>query len=361
MRVASIGLTLALCVACSDGASTSSAPDGSVPVNPDGGGSDSSPGPDSGKPPLDSGGPSVGIAAKYPGDLGIDKDPAVVWVENFEEGSVGAVTGRYDDSKNAAGMTLVSDIAPKSGGKASMKMTASGDGANATDLYKRLDPGYEDWYVRWYAKYQPSIQWHHSGVWFGGYNPATSYPSPQAGLKPNGDDRITVAIEPIYGVGSGAARFDFYNYWMNMHSWMAVPSGSQAYYGNGLVHQNTFTVDETKWSCLEVHVKLNPDPTNATGGMLEVWKNNTLVASFDDAGPKGYWIRDKFCPPGANGKECTDYPAPFDTVMDLQWRSTTSLKLNYFWPQNYITQAGVTGEVQYDDMVVATSRVGCIQ
>src|SRR5262245_15199034 len=50
------------------------------------------------------------IASKYPGDVGIDKDPAVVWVENFEEGSVAAVTARYDDKKNEAGMALVPDV-----------------------------------------------------------------------------------------------------------------------------------------------------------------------------------------------------------------------------------------------------------
>jgi hypothetical protein len=48
-------------------------------------------------------------------------------------------------------------------------------------------------------------------------------------------------------------------------------------------------------------------------------------------------------------------------VLDLQARTTTSLKLNYFWPQNYITAAGTTGTVQFADMVVATTRVGCLQ
>jgi hypothetical protein len=48
-------------------------------------------------------------------------------------------------------------------------------------------------------------------------------------------------------------------------------------------------------------------------------------------------------------------------VLDLQWRTTPSLQLNYFWPQNYITQSGVTGSMQFADMIVATKRVGCIQ
>jgi len=307
-----------------------------------------------------SGGP--GIADKYPGDVGIDQDPAVVWVENFEEGSVPAVTARYDDKKNEAGMALVPDVPAKSGGMASMKWVAGGNGSDATDVFKML-PDHEELYTRWYAKYQKGIMWHHTGVWVGGYNPPSKWPSPQAGLKPNGDDRFSVSIEPVFGVGGASPRLDFYNYWMQMHSWMDIPSGPTAYYGNPLVHQNSFTVDEDQWMCLEVHIKLNTDPASAKGGVLEVWKNDALVQRYDETGVKGYWIKDKFCPNGADGKECTDYPpAPNTPIvpLDLQYRSTTALKLNAFWPQNYVTNAP-EGAVQYDDMVVATARVGCLK
>jgi hypothetical protein len=303
-------------------------------------------------------GGGVGLAAKYPHDQGLAQDPAVIWAENFEEGSVAAVTARYDDHKNAAGMALVADVPAKSGGQASLKLTA-GVAANATDLFKQL-PGSDEWYVRWYAKYQAGVQWHHSGVWFGGYNPSSKWPSPQAGLKPNGDDRFSVSIEPVFGVGGSSPRLDTYDYWMKMHSWMDSPSGSTAYYGNATIHQNAFTVDEGAWMCLEVHLRLNDDPASAHGAVLEVWKNDLLVQRFDGAGPLGYWIKDKFCPTGADGKECTDYPAPADTVLDLQMRSTSALQLNAFWPQNYITQ-GPDGWVEYDDMVVATGRIGCLQ
>jgi hypothetical protein len=39
----------------------------------------------------------------------------------------------------------------------------------------------------------------------------------------------------------------------------------------------------------------------------------------------------------------------------LQFRSTTALKLNAFWPRAYLT-VGEAGSVGYDDMVVATER-----
>ncbi len=308
------------------------------------------------------GGSGPGIASKYPGDVGIDQDPTVVWAENFEEGSVDAVTARYDSFQDAPGMQLVADVAPGSGGKASIKWTSSGSGANATDLYKKL-PNHDELWVRWYAKYQAGVLWHHAGVWFGGYDPPIPYPNPQAGLKPNGDDRFAIAVEPAFNIGAANPRLDFYNYWMTMHSWMAMPMGNTAYYGNSIVHQSAFTVDEDQWMCLEVHAKMNGDVTSSSGAVLEVWKNDALVQHFDGAAAVGYWIRDKFCPTGADGSECTDYPPPQGTQMiplDLQWRSTQNLTLNYFWPQNYITD-DPGGDLQLDDMVVATTRIGCIQ
>lgn len=303
---------------------------------------------------------SSGLSSKYPGDQGIDKDPDVVWYEGFEEANVDAVVARYNDAKKS-GLSLDSDVPPKSSGQKSMKMTASGSGPNAADLFKRLDPGYDELFVRYYAKYQSGVQWHHTGVWIGGYNPASNWPSPQAGLKPNGNDRFSVSIEPV---GSGAnPRLDYYNYWMKMHSWMDNPSGSTAYYGNTLVHDAGFKVDDDQWMCIEIHIKLNPNPASGAGAELGVWKDDVSVIQYNDTSPMGYWLKDKFCPDGATSASCTDYPPSPSTpkvALDLQYRNTTALKLNAFWPQNYITKGGA-GSVSYDHMVVAKSRVGCMQ
>jgi hypothetical protein len=317
---------------------------------------DTKPTPDT-KPPAPDAPTGVGLAAKYPGDKGIDKDPDVVFAEDFEEGSVAQVVARYDDSKNQAGMTLVSTVPAKSSGKAALQMNAGGS-ATATDLYTRLLPGYDKLYVRYYVRYQGGVQWHHTGVWIGGYNPATAWPSPQAGIKPAGDDRFSVAIEPMGAGSNPGPRLDFYNYWMKMHSHNGVD-----YWGNTLIHQQGFQVENDTWMCLEIMVKVNPSPSSGAGAELAVWKNDALVQHFTDKAPLGYWIKDKFCPSGADDPSCTNYPPPPGTVLiplDLQLRSTTALKINYFWPQNYIT-SGPAGNVTYDDMVIAKVRVGCLQ
>src|SRR6185503_8434609 len=104
------------------------------------------------------------LSDKYPGDVGLGGDSAVVWFEDFEEGSVGAVVARYNQAQGQARMQLVTD-APKG---SALALTAGG-AVSAVDLYKQL-PDHDDVFVRWYVKYDANIPWHHSGMWFGGYN-----------------------------------------------------------------------------------------------------------------------------------------------------------------------------------------------
>lgn len=299
------------------------------------------------------GGGTQFLSGRYPCDAGIASDPAVVWAENFEEGSVSAVTSRYNDYKNPSGMALVADRPAGSCGTSAMRFTAGG--ANpATDLYKHLPTGQDELYVRWYAKYEAGAHWHHSGVWFGGYNPPSDWPNPQAGTRPTGSDRISVALEPVWGIGAPNPMLDFYNYWVQMHT---CSSCGGSYWGNALISRSAFVAPDNTWACLEVHAKLNGDPASDAGAELEVWRNDSLIQHFPETGGAGYWVQDHFCPAGADGPQCaysTSAPGP----LDLQFRTTTALQLNYFWPQNYITDSTL-GSVSFDDMVVATVRIGC--
>ena len=110
------------------------------------------------------------LAGKYPGDIGIGSDSAVVLYENFEEGSVATVVSRYDSHTNSPGMALVTDHPTNGPGSHAMQLT-SGGANSATDLYKSFGPGYDELYFRYYVKYPTSGPYHHSGLWIGGYNP----------------------------------------------------------------------------------------------------------------------------------------------------------------------------------------------
>src|SRR5438046_5695894 len=76
---------------------------------------------DSNRPPS----PPAGeprLADRYPCDRGIAGDPAVVWAENFEEGSVSAVPARYSDYKNPGGMDRFTGTPAGTTGAASVRV-----------------------------------------------------------------------------------------------------------------------------------------------------------------------------------------------------------------------------------------------
>src|SRR6056297_3504570 len=57
-----------------------------------------------------------GIAAKYPGDIGIEQDPAVIFVESFED-SVDEICSHWESSSGKPIMSKSDEVLPGSGGK----------------------------------------------------------------------------------------------------------------------------------------------------------------------------------------------------------------------------------------------------
>lgn len=305
---------------------------------------------------------AITLSAMYPGDIGMATDSNVVWYENFEN-TLPNITSRYNDVLGVNNMSLSSDKPEKSTGTKSIKFYADAN-ATTTHLYKNFansSYGYDELWVRYYVKYANNVYWHHSSVWFGGYYPPLNYPHPRAGTKPAGNDRFSIAFEPYTNGTVANPQFDFYNYWMQMHSWMSSPSGSTAYYGNSLLHNTSVVATDNTWICLEIHLKLNTDMSSTAGAVLDLWVNDAPIQQYIQTSPLGYWIRDKFCPSTTTDKACTDYKTsstPLETL-NQQYRNTSNLKLNYIWLQNYIT-SNPGGNLWYDDLVVAKKRIGCI-
>ncbi len=300
------------------------------------------------------------LSARYPGDVGMAGDPAVVWVEDFEGATVDDIVARYEDHKNTAGMDLVADVPAGSAGSRSMAMHAGGPQEDATDFFKAFDTGYDEWYVRWYVKHEPDAAYHHTGVWFGGYNPPTDWPNPQAGTRPGGDDRFSIALEAMDAPAGELDHLDFYNYWMRMHTYTDEPD--PPYWGNNLVNHSATAYDDG-WMCVEVHTRLNPAMDSGAGAMLRLWIDDAPIVSFTDDEGHGWWVADHFCPSSADLPACTDYPPDDGQAMiplDLQMRTVPELQLSHFWPQNYTTEDQET-TVWYDDMVIATKRIGCLR
>src|SRR5688572_21993450 len=97
------------------------------------------------------------IAALYPGDVGIEAHPDVIFVERFEESSLGTVFARWTDVLNGSAMSLSADVPTASVGSKSLNIPWQGGGLNnGGHLYKQLSPLDDTLYVRYYIKYPTS-------------------------------------------------------------------------------------------------------------------------------------------------------------------------------------------------------------
>jgi len=290
--------------------------------------------------------PVVGLASKYVGDVGIAKDPAVVFVEGFEGGDLEAVWSRWESLQSKEIMSLSPETPVGSGGKRSLLMTHIGGQGTGGHLYRRLLPGYEKLHVRFYVKFDPGCYPIHHFVHLGGYYPPTPWPQGGAGTRPKGDERFSTGVEP-YGA---EWRWDFYSYWMGMRS---SPEGKS--WGHDFINDKSLVVDRGRWICVELMMKMN-SPEAESNGEQALWidgrpwtTDGQTVSHLGQGSPRGKWVWDSFLP-DPNGQ-------PFE---GFRWRSTDDLNLNYLWLLLYITKAppGHVSKVWFDDIVVARDYIG---
>lgn len=302
----------------------------------------------------------AGLAAKYRGDAGIEKDPNVVFVEDFEEASLAEMTKRWESVSSPEIMSLSADAPPGSGGKQSLLMTHVGGKGSGGHLYRRLLPGYEELYVRFYVKFDAGCAPIHHFFHVGGYNPPTPYPQGGAGERPRGDDRLSVGIEPF----GDAWVWDYYTYWMEMRG--SPPRGQT--WGNTFVRDPQLKVPRGKWVNAELRIKMND--VGDTNGEMALWIDGRRVSHLGKGFPRGKWVYDKFIPgEGGDGVRWSDVKgggesftvpaggAPFE---GLRWRRDGRLKVNFLWVLNYITDApdGHVSKVWFDHIVVARQHIG---
>jgi hypothetical protein len=289
-----------------------------------------------------------GLANKYLGDEGIVSDPNVIFVEDFEQGSVDSMKSRWDEVKNIEMMSLSTDVPEGSAGRNCLLMTHIGGKGTGSHLYRRLLPGYEQLYVRFYVKFDQDCYPIHHFFHVGGYNPPTAWPQGGAGIRPAGNERFTTGVEPF----GRAWRWDFYSYWMGMRS---SPDGKS--WGHDFINDAELKAQRGKWTCVELMMKMN-NPVTEGNGEQALWidgkpwqKQGQIISHFGKGFPKGKWVWDSFTPDPAG--------TPFE---GFRWRSDERLNLNFLWVLLYITDApaGHISKVWFDHIVVARQYIGPI-
>ena len=281
--------------------------------------------------------PSGSIASRFPGDVGIETDSNVVFVERFDQSVLSTLFSRWTDILNGSAMSFSTDAPAGSPVPTSLSIPWSAASAGG-HLYKQIAGVNDTLHVRYYVKYPTSGSYQHEGVWMGGYNPPLSWPNPQAGVKPTGSDRFSASAEQ----SDNLTRFDHYNYWMNMRA-----DGSGTYWGNTLLNNAGVRATPGQWMCVEHMVKLN-NPVSSFNGEHAIWINGVKVSHLGQGFPNGYW----------NGGNFTQDPggAPFE---GFRWRSDANLNLNWIWLQVYAPGGG-SGNIKYAHVVAAKSYIGCL-
>jgi hypothetical protein len=303
------------------------------------------------------------LAARYPGDQGISRDPDVVFVEDFEEPSLEQMRKRWEDVKDPENMSFSEDVPQGSAGKRSLLLTYVGGRGTGGHLYRRLLPGYEKLYFRFYVKFAPDCAPIHHFVHIGGHNPPTSYPQGGAGLRPEGDRHFSVGLEPF----GRSWTWDYYTYWMEMRG--SPPKGQT--WGNSFIRDPSLKVSRGSWTCVETMIQMNH--TNEHDGELALWINGRQVSHLGPGFPKGKWVFDTFHPgedgdsvrwnDTKSGPEYFQAPAGGVPFEGFRWRKDARLNLNYLWLLLYITEAeqGQVSRVWLDHVAVAKHYIGPIQ
>jgi hypothetical protein len=285
-------------------------------------------------PPLPEG--NTGIAAKYPLDVGIDRDPGVVFTDNFESGAT-----RFDN--NWGGIVYATDPQNVHGGKRALDVTlpyprpSKETGKGVSHHFKE---GFDLLHLRYYAKYGKTTELYHGGTHNGGaiLARAPGVPDAKPGIPADGKNDYTVLldtyrpVEDLKVVSPGPLAIYCYHP-EQRHQWgehffstgkMLPYGGSPTFFGPRFVPRPETVPERDRWICYEIMVKAN------TPGQRD--------------GRIAFWI---------DGRLAADFP-------NLRLRDVPTLKANIISLGLYTMNDAIKGpcEMWYDDVVAATSYIG---
>ena len=264
----------------------------------------------------------AGIAAKYPGDRGIASDPAVILHDDFEADQIDRK--KWPSISNKAGaLNLTRQREHVHGGRQALEITATLGKNTGGHLFRRFKTGCEQMYARFCVKFASDCDYIHHFVHLVAELPPHPWPTGGAGLRPAGDRKFSVGIEPWgrWGKYPPPGGWHFYCYW-----WKMTKSGDGKYWGNDFQKAPYALAPRGRWCCVEFMTRCN-------------------TPARDD-GEVAFWL---------DGKKLAHHK-------QINWRSSAKLKLNAFWLMLYVTghsaKKNTVNTVWFDDVVVATQYIG---
>lgn len=293
----------------------------------------------------------AGIAVEYPGDIRIEEHPAVLFVEDFENGDLRQIERRwgYSRNRNREVLALDEQVPPGSPGSRSMRMTATRGENTGGELYTTFDEGWEKVHLRFYTRFAADHGVHHHFVALHATKDPPRAPGGGAGQRPG--ENVSVTIDPALAPRNGypplrhqpPGAWMFYVYWPDMRSWQTeagVPDGRpNPYYGNTYPPPDPgVTVPRGEWIAVEIMFKLNSDP-DSHDGEIALWIDGDLVAHFAPGFPDGRHIRDQFW----NDPE----HRLAEAFEGFRWRRDMDVKINVLRLQHYVSGGSFNRTANY--------------
>lgn len=328
-------------------------------------------------PGIDTGGDDTGgdpstLAERYPGDDGIGSDPAVLFHDDFESG-----WGRWDaPNDDTQYLTILSgDTANAGDGYLQSRVTTADLEA---DMYISASPrvGFErvdEVWWRFYAQFPEVAPNPHHWIRVAAGNESWNR-SGLANTVPGGDEGFWFDLD-----ANNDDQLNFYVYWHEMRSGRcndgsATPGcegdqGTTYYFGNVFRPPGQAGIPKAEWTCIELRAKANT--VGEMDGELTFWVNDELIGEYRPGNPNGTWLRATFHTDGCEFSACTD-PEPFEgfnfrtddavgfkaIYLDAYYERDSSARKRMVLEERGLTVSDAQ-TIYYDDVVVATERIGC--
>lgn len=238
---------------------------------------------------------NVGVAAKFPGDKGIDGATAVLFAEDFERcSSIADLRPKWDVLINETNLGIADGADNRNGRGRSLSMTIpKQDAPLDTGVAKLLTKTQNLLFLRWYEKF--------GGGWFvpgasvhNGASISSKYfdhGRATPGIRADGQNKFLVNFENENSTGNAPGYMNVYVYWPEQAdrwgdhffpSGTVMPSSEkrsgEATFGKQFEARPDFAPLVDRWYCYEYMVKANTP--GQRDGRIALWVDGKLIADF---------------------------------------------------------------------------------
>jgi len=230
-----------------------------------------------------------GIAARYPGDRGIEADPAVLFHDDFESDNL---RRKWDNTFQKADIRIAEEPENVHGGKRALEFTVPKQQVELSNgVVKELASGQDAVFLRYYSKFEKGfdqIASSHNGGILQAQAPGMAFSTP--GIRADGRNKFIVSFENWRGSSATASpgELNVYCYHPEQRSEYGdhfFPSGKVLPYtarpgdfGPNFVARPDIIPELGRWYCFELMVKANTP--GQRDGRIACWLDGKLIADF---------------------------------------------------------------------------------